>query len=778
MKLRIVISLALIVSLPVIGKTQPINLYKATVIASKNIKSPVRETAIRVLQEEVHKRNKQHWKETNTWPSGRTPVIAMVLTGEPTLDGNSVPHRPGEDLAETKSEGYRLLSEQKEGKTVIWIIGADASGVMFGVGHLLRLMHLPKNKALLPQPVDIATAPQSAIRGHQLGYRNTANSYDAWTVEQYEQYIRDLMIFGTNAIENIPLSSRDDSPHMKITRGEMNRKISEICANYNMQYWLWTPGNVDLSKDDLFQKELEKHEVIYKNTPRITDIFFPGGDPGKNHPRDVLPFLKSLSGLLKKHHPEAGIWISLQKFDQEEVDYFYQYLKKHDPDWLRGVVSGPSSPPTAETRFRLPEKYLHRLYPDITHNVRCEYPTNTWDQAYALTIGREGINPMPYHFSKVHRKYADFTDGFVSYSDGCHDDVNKVIWSMCGWDIEREVRDILVEYSRFFFGQKNAENVAEGILGLEHNWLGPLAINGSVETTFGFWKQLETSNPQLTDNWRWQMFVLRAYYDTYLRRRLIYEQQLEKDANNILAKVEDLGCKKVMENALILVKKADSERQNVEMRETIIKLCDDLFKSIGLQTSVSKYQASNSQRGCILDFVDYPLNNRWWLEDEFKKIDAMESVEDKKARLEIIRTWENPGPGSYYDNVSNIAQSPHVKSTVYDAVDFAWWDSGYSRARLSSQVYQNEPILEYEDLDPDGRYIFRIAGYGDALIRVDGYRLHPMIYNKVEGTFKEFVVPRMLVGDGQLKVTFDRPEESHMRWRNYSRISDIWLIKQ
>jgi hypothetical protein len=53
-----------------------------------------------------------------------------------------------------------------------------------------------------------------------------------------------------------------------------------------------------------------------------------------------------------------------------------------------------------------------------------------------------------------------------------------------------------------------------------------------------------------------------------------------------------------------------------------------------------------------------------------------------------------------------------------------------------------------------------------------------MIYNKVEGTFKEFVVPRMLVGDGQLKVTFDRPEESHMRWRNYSRISDIWLIKQ
>ena len=164
------------------------------------------------------------------------------------------------------------------------------------------------------------------------------------------------MIFGTNAIENIPLGSNDDSDLMKLSREEMNVRISELCTAYDMQYWLWTPANIDLSDDNLVQQELEKHERLYKSTPRINDIFFPGGDPGDNHPRYVMPFLKSLAAILKKYHPEAGMWISLQKFDQEEVDYFYQYLKEHEPDWLRGVVSGPSSPPTAETSSPAPGK--------------------------------------------------------------------------------------------------------------------------------------------------------------------------------------------------------------------------------------------------------------------------------------------------------------------------------------------------------------------------------------------------------------------------------------
>ena len=35
------------------------------------------------------------------------------------------------------------------------------------------------------------------LRGHQLGYRPKTNSYDAWTPAMWEQYVRDLVVFGT-----------------------------------------------------------------------------------------------------------------------------------------------------------------------------------------------------------------------------------------------------------------------------------------------------------------------------------------------------------------------------------------------------------------------------------------------------------------------------------------------------------------------------------------------------------------------------------------------------
>ncbi|MCK4822330.1 hypothetical protein KA005_41590, partial [bacterium] len=317
---------------------------------------------------------------------------------------------------------------------------------------------------------------------------------------------------------------------------------------------------------------------------------------------------------------------------------------------------------------------------------------------------------------------------------------------------------------------------ADGVFALEHNWVGPVIENGGIETTFEYWKQLEKENPQLAGNWRWQMLVLRAYYDTYQRRRKIYEMGLEKQANTVLAQAESLSADEAMDQALVIIGKADSEPVAQDLHGKIVQYCDDLFKSIGLQTSVQKYQASNSQRGCILDFVNYPLNNRWWLEDEFEKTKKMAGEKEKLVRLETIRMWENPGHGSYYDNVSNIETGTRVLTTIYDACDVAWWDAGYSRARLSSQLFQTEPILEYENLDFNGRYILRVSGMGDALVRTDGERLEPVIYNKGIGEFKEFVIPKHITRDGKMRLTFDRPEESHLNWKKYSHISDVWLI--
>ena len=245
----------------------------------------------------------------------------------------------------------------------------------------------------------------------------------------------------------------------------------------------------------------------------------------------------------------------------------------------------------------------------------------------------------------------------------------------------------------------------------------------------------------------------------------------------VLANASCLGIERAMDVALEIVRQADAEPFCEDLHKRIEDLCEALFQSIGLQSSVPRYDARGPQRGCVLDFVDYPLNNWWWLEDEFTKIREMESEEEKLARLEVIRTWENPGPGSFYDDIGNVAKSPRVQKSRIVAPGYAWWDGGYSRARLSSQVYMRSPMLRYENLDLEAEYTVRVAGYGEALLEINGKRIPPAIYNKGEGEFKEFPVPKHLTRDGTIKVTFARPDEEHLNWRHRSRISDVWLLK-
>jgi hypothetical protein len=752
-----------------------VDLSRATILASKNIPSPVRETAIRVLKEEITQRTSLQIKESGKFDG--PAVFALVLSSEKELAGIPVPGNPSDLKPETNAEGYRLFLDQSNGKKVLWLIAADQRGIIFSIGQFLRTADLTRGKILFDKKDEIATSPQYPIRGHQVGYRNTANSWDSWTMEQYEKYLRELALFGTNSIENIPFHDGKNNPLMKYSRDVMNKKISEICHDYGLDHWDWIPADVDLSDPVKFKEEVARHEEYYKNCPYLDGIFFPGGDPGSNHPRDVMPFLKAITEKLKLYHPKATMWISLQGFSDEQVDYFYQYLEKNNPDWLTGVVTGPSSPDLAATRFRLPKKYMHRHYPDLTHTIRCQYPTLNWDQAFALTEGREVSNPQPVYYAKVHNHYAPFTDGFLSYSDGCHDDINKITWSQMAWNPERPVRDVLVEYTRFHFGSAVAEAAADGILGLERNWIGPTEENGGIELTYSFWRNLDARHPELKNNWRWQIMNMRATYDVYVKRRKAYEQKLEKEANEILLQAPKTGAEQAMKQALETVEKADKEPVTNELRGKIVDYCEALWKSIGLQTSVKKYQASGAERGAILDFIDYPLNNRWWLSDEFKKIDKLATEKEKLARLEVIAKWENPGTGSYYDNISDISKSSHVLTFSDDGTDVAWWDGGMSRRRLSTQLFQNFPVLKYTDLDPNGRYMIRVAGYREALLRVDGERIDPTIYNKGYEEFKEFPLNPKYVSDGKIDVTFDQPEESKLNWRERSKVTDVWLIK-
>jgi hypothetical protein len=679
-------------------------------------------------------------------------------------------------------------------RPVLWIAGADARGALFGVGRLLRMAECRLGNVRLPEPPSLTSAPQYAIRVHHLNYQAIANSYDAWSPEQFDQYVRELSFFGTNGIEGRPF--HDDRPTVNsYPRRKMSEDLSRICQRYGLDYWIYTVADFDLNDTAKRSAMLENHVQLFRDCPQIDQVFFAGGDPGNNPPELVIPYLEELAELLARRHPKARLWLSLQGYQAAWRDSVYAWMDEHKPKWLGGLCAGPGSEPLSVMRARLDSTYRLRDYPDITHIVRCQYPVQWLDQSIAFTLGREGVNPRPTFFASVIRETAPFTHGFGTYSEGVNDDANKALWSLLAWDLDTSVRDVMLEYGNVFFGADVAEEAADGLLALERVYEGPLATNGGVEATLGLWQRLEARAPHLAGNWRWQMYQLRANYDAYTRHRLIYEERLEEEANEHLLQADALGADAAMDRALAVLAKADTDRVRPELRERVVALCDDLFHSIGLQTSVEKYGASGPERGAVLDFLDYPLNDRWWLEDEIAKVRLRTDGQEKRARLDVLARWEHPGPGSFYDSVGNIAKSPrvvrgHNPLGPYVPVaglerrpggagpGFMWLDEGARRTRLAWISGQWPVAMRYTALDPAASYVLRTAGVGDCLPRVNGVSVAPEVYGKEFGDIKEFPVPSALYAEGNITLTFDPISEPGVNWRHQSRLSEVWLIKQ
>jgi hypothetical protein len=766
-----------------------IDLSGASIVTRGEAASAVEKTAATVLVEEARKRTGIEWKTRTDAPAAGAVIVVTTK-----LDGPAIGAEPSAAVrtraAGLKAEGFVLaVDTTKGGQPIVWIIGHDPRGALFGVGKLLRVMDMAKGSALLDARTNLVTSPAYPIRGHQLGYRNRANSWDAWDVAQFDQYIRELAIFGANCVENIPFEDSTPGVHMKLSRDEMNVKMSEICDRYDQDYWLWTPADFDLTDTARRAKALKEHEALYKACPRLDAVFFPGGDPGDNPAKLVLPFLEDVAVPLVKHHPKAKVWLSLQAFSRADAEMVYKYLDDKQPDWFGGIVYGPSSPPLQPTRKRLNPKYPIRSYPDITHNVRCQFPIPWWDPALAFTLGREAINPRPLQYQAIHNALAPYTAGFLSYSDGVHDDVNKVVWNLLAWDPETPVRQILVEYANFFFASNVAEQAADGILALEKNWIGALRDNGGVDGTLAIWDGLEKKAPQLAGNWRWQMCLLRAVYDAYTRHRLIVETAQEEEALAKLAEIPPGRTQAAMDDALAALKRAETAPARPDLRMRIDELSEALYRSIALQSSMTKHKASGAERGCFLDFVDYPLNNRWWLEDRFSTIGKLLSEDEKIAKLETLRTWEHPGPGSFYDSVGDVARAPHVvvgdisnvgESLAHTPIpEILWWEDGKSRKKPAWMCIMNWPsAMRYTGLDPKGDYMIRTTGNRECRLSIDGERIKPTLDNQGVGQFKEFPVPKKHLADREITLTFERPSEPHLNWRVQSRLSELWLIKK
>jgi hypothetical protein len=779
---------------PLAAAEPALDLSRAVINTPPDLSGPEKK-AVAMLVEEVEKRTQLHWQSGDVARLSPAEVVPAIYIGQDAGLRRFAKHLGPEFSASNtkpKAEGYQIQAGVVAGAPVVRVAGSDARGVLFGVGRLLRSMTMEKQKVTLPAGFKATSAPHYPLRGHQLGYRPKTNSYDGWDLPQWEQYIRDLAVFGSNAIELIPPRSDDDSvsPHFPRPQIDMMAGMSKICDDYGLDVWIWYPAmDEDYSNPKMVEFALKEWGDVFKRLPRVDAVFVPGGDPGHTEPKYLMALLEKEAEVLQVTHPDAKMWVSPQSFSREWMDEFLAIMKT-EPAWLAGVVHGPQTRmPLAELRAAIPRKYPIRNYPDITHSRSCQFPVPDWDTAFALTEGREVINPRPRAEAHIFRLTQPHTIGYIAYSEGCNDDVNKFVWSSLGWDPDADVPECLREYSRYFISPAFADDFAQGLLALEKNWEGPVLTNANINTTLQQFQAMEkAATPQDLLNWRFQQALYRAYFDAHVRSRLLYETRLEDEAMGELRRARRVGSLLAMAEADKVLDRAVTRPVSEDLRARVFELGEALFQSIHMQLSVGRYKAISVDRGANLDTLDKPLNSRAWLRERFESIRGIDSENGRLKQIEEIVNWTDPGPGGFYDDLGNASCQPHlVRGPGFaEDPDFfrsalthfenvpqgrkSWWDQAIA-------LFDAPLKLHYTGLEPGARYKVRVV-YGGGLIRLlanDETEVHPLLRKPYERL--EFDLPAGAAARGSLTLTWYGQPGRGGNGRG-CQVAEVWLIKQ
>lgn len=772
-----------------------IDLTGAVVVVPADL-SPRETKAVSMLVEEVAKRSQIQWSVSHEWPE--SPELPVIAVGRADNLHRDFPHTAAwldRVPAPSGAEGYRVQTET-ESTVLVLVVGNDPRGVLFGIGRLLRELRMSRGEIRLPADFEEASAPQLSLRGHQLGYRPKTNSYDGWDLAQWEQYYRDLAVFGTNAIELIPPRSDDDadSPHFPAAPLETMIGMSRLAEEYGLDVWVWYPAmDKDYSDPATVEFALKEWEVIYRNLPKIDNLFVPGGDPGHTPPAVLMNLLEKQTQLLHRYHPRAQMWVSPQGFSKAWLDEFIEILVHDEPQWLAGLVFGPQQfASLKQLRGMIPGRYPIRGYPDITHSVACQHPVPDWDAAFAITEEREVINPRPLDEAAIFRSYQDDTIGFLSYSEGCNDDVNKIIWSGLGWNPQAKVDELLRQYGRYFVGPRHEEGIAQGLLALERNWRGPLLTNSGVDITLAQFQNMERiASPADLLNWRFQQMLYRAYYDGFLRDRLIAETAQQSKAFEVLRQAKRIGAAAALDQAQAILSQAVLEPTSEDRRTRINELAEALFQSIHMQLGSERYLGQRG-RGTTQDTLDLPLNDRLWLEPQFVSIRQLGSEQERVAAINAILNRTDPGPGGFYDDLGDPSNQPHLergvgfendpdyRNSIWMGCDGFRLDWPRAWITFAMSMYDAPLTMHYQQLNPRASYRLRVTYAQDRQSQIrleaEGQEIHPLIVKPDVTQPQEFDISTGLTADGELTLRWYREAGRGGNGRG-CQVREVWLMQ-
>lgn len=74
--------------------------------------------------------------------------------------------------------------------------------------------------------------------------------------------------------------------------------------------------------------------------------------------------------------------------------------------------------------------------------------------------------------------------GSITYSEGIHDDVNKMVWGNLDYREEAPVEEAVRDYVRFFIDPDLTDELSGLIFKLEESWTGRILENANIDALY------------------------------------------------------------------------------------------------------------------------------------------------------------------------------------------------------------------------------------------------------------------------------------------------------
>lgn len=667
-------------------------------------------------------------------------------------------------------EGFLLRRTETN---ILVVAGYDDRGCLYAVGELLRQITFRSDHVLIPENLNIRTAPAFEIRGTQFGQSHVAlqlSKVRRWTEEETQRVILDEALAGANVFSVGPGPMFEFIKSFGLmTQGGFGANTAPEVDNPEWMAFesIGRNGYVCPSVKEARAYMLEKMEEEARKGPAYDFFKFHGGDGGgcecdrcDPYGLTFIKLVEDMAGIIHRYHPETKIYFTNQKFDNEDDLAIFQYLNEKPREWLWAWGYGPGSDATSwqpghrqnhrMDLFRYPGFGPYGLYPleiirqiparhklvyynEITHWKYAQhsyiqmYPRADkngdlpphWshdiyerrpDQYLTMVYNRLTFYAWPRQYHRVFNDLMRYGIGDITHSSGHHDHFNQWMWQRLLWSPRRTVEDVVNEYCRTWFGEEAAPMMAEAIFLLEENLEEiPGKPLPEKEGVMEYYNLVKKAGEVMPEN---------LMKDNWLWRMFMQKGTLDRYVQ--LAVTQQMELQRSVEAGVGQSLKEGVKTATLSAALNLIEsgtIPTDEMAKLKEEARILG-EESNALFGVRNDGyfnLDHDFIGLGWLSRQLSRALAAKG-KSRTEMLQMIIDYENPGDGGFYDNLGTANHAPNVVAGYpydhgqpYVAQMLSEANRPSQRSMHFTQDEKQGVTLHYRDLDPDAAYRIRLT---------------------------------------------------------------------